>query len=192
MATKIKFTNDVTKGEEEAQGSDGRFNVSSRSDSRGYYNARDEGRLFTVTYEMTDPVAGEYVAYWRNADPNRQLVIVHVDIACLLAARVKLNFVTGVASAGTELTPVNSNKASSNDAADDAVVMAMKGGAAATGIGGLTADGEISFIGVGAADTGEFHVEELVRLGQNDAIGIEVDEIASTGDVWGTIVGYYE
>ena len=35
---KIDFKNDATRAQEEAEGSDGRLNVSGRTDSRGYYN----------------------------------------------------------------------------------------------------------------------------------------------------------
>ena len=143
-------------------------------------------------HEMTDPVAGEYVAYWRNASSDKILVVSSVGVNALLAARIKLNYVTGTAAGGTELTPVNLNKASSRAAPDDSVVMAMEGGAAATGVTGLTADGEIEFLFVGADGHEEFHLSDRVRLGQNDAIGVEVDEIASTGDVFGTMFGFYE
>ena len=195
MGFKIEFTSDKTGSLEEARGSDRRLNVSSRSDSRSYYNSRDQELMFALTFEMAVPIATEYVAYWRNASPDKTLVIsdVGVNVDTVVGARLKLNFVTGVAIEGAELTPVNMNKASSKAAPDDAVVMAMQGGTFATGIGGLTADGQIDFIAVELMGHGEFHLNDRVRLGQNDAIGIEVDELDGTaGDVWGAIFGYYE
>jgi len=189
----IKATSDVTGGIEPIYGSDNRFNVSSRSDSRRYYNSRDKKLAFATVFEMTNPATGEYVAYWRNASKDKTLVISAIGFNCLLAARVKLNYVTGTATGGNELTPVNMNRADGGGAApDDSVVMAMEGGSAASGIGGLTADGTIDFASAGAAGHEEFRLGDTLRLGLNDAIGIEVDEIASTGDVWGVMFGFYE
>jgi len=194
MSTKIKFSNDVSNAEEEAKGSDGRFNVSSRSDSRAYYNSRDEQLVFSVAWNFNTAEAGEYAVYWRNASDSKTLVIDSIGLNGELGTRFKLWYVTGTATSGTELTPINLNKSSSRAAPDDAVVMAMEGGSAGTGIGGLSTDGLIDFVTTGGADGHEeLRLKDRLRLGQNDAIAIEVDELTTTAkDVFGVIFGYYE
>ena len=57
--SRIEFKNDKTRATEETEGSDGRLNVSARSDERGYYNSRDEGQCYTMTYIHRLPADGE-------------------------------------------------------------------------------------------------------------------------------------
>lgn len=192
----IRAESDVSGSIEPIKGSDNRFNVSARSDSRRYYNSRDKKLSFSLVFEMTDPIATEYVAYWRNASPTLTLVISAVGINAeedSTGVRVELDYVTGTAAGGTEIIPLNLNRADGGGAApDDAVVMAMEGGGASTGITGLTADGEIDRISVHAGAHQEFRLGDTLRLGLNDAIAVHVSEITSTGDVYGVMYGFYE
>lgn len=183
---RIEYTNDKTKGTEEAQGSDGRLNVSARSDDRAYYNSRDEGQCYTMVFDHQGAVAAEYSAYLKNTSTTKDLVITNITLNAVQAARIKLWFVTGTAAGGTVKTPVNLNKASNNDAAADG-----RQGDSGDAITGLTTDGQIDFVFVGAAGHEEFHLGDRVRLGQNDAIAIEYDE-GTTGDFGGAIYGYFE
>ena len=50
-ATKLKVSNDVTGAIEEVQGSDGRLNVSSRSDTRSFYSSRDDEQAYVLYIE---------------------------------------------------------------------------------------------------------------------------------------------
>jgi hypothetical protein len=192
VSVKVKFSNDVTNAEEEARGSDGRLNVSSRQDSRAYYNSRDNQLTFSLVFEMSAAATGEYVVYWRNASPDKELVITSAEVFAGEEARAKLWFVTGTAAGGTELTPVNLNKGASRAAPDDATVMAMEGNAS-TPISGLSTAGLIDIVGIpGASDGREFHMVDALRLGQGDAIAIEAEDIATTIAVYGQITGFYE
>jgi len=189
MSIKIEFKNDKTRALEEMEGSDGRANVSSRSDRRSYYNSRDEGRTYSLPFDFQSAESGEYAVYWKNTDTNgRDLVIDSVGLNSVLFARLKLHYVTGDAAGGTSVTPTNLNKSSGNDAA----ATAMEGGSAASGITGLTSVSVIDFVGVPAAGHEEMRLSDRLRLGQGDAIAIEVDEVASASDVFGVIFGYYE
>lgn len=182
----------MTGADEEPKGSDGRLNVSSRSDSRGYYNSRDKGLCFSVVFNMTLCADDEFFAYWRNASPDKTLVISAIGVNAGEACNIKLHFVTGTAASGTELTPVNLNKASSKSAPDDSVVMAMEGNTT-TPISGLTTAGTIDYLGITAANGHEeFRLGDRVRLGQNDAIALEGEDIATTTPIWGVMFGYYE
>lgn len=187
MPLKLWFRNDKNRQLEEMEGSDGRANVSSRADPRPYYNSRDEGESYTVVFDHQSAVAGEYSTYWQNTSTDKKhLVISSIGVNSVQNARIKLWFVTGIASAGTAVTPLNTNKTSPNDAAANA-----RQGASGSGIANLTTDGQIDFLFCPANGHEEFRLTDRVRLGQNDAIAIEYDE-GTTGDFAGVIFGFYE
>ena len=188
MSQEIQYTSDRTGGLEKMQGSDGRANVSSRSDSRGAYNSRDEGQTYSMPFDFQSAAAGEYGAYIKNtSSTGKTLVISYIGVNSVEASRIKLWFVTGTAAGGTPVIPTNLNKTSGNAA----TATAMEGGTAATGITGLSEDGLISPINVPAADSGGGFMDDRVRLGQNDAIALEYDT-GTTGDFSGVIFGYFE
>ena len=188
MATEIQYTSDATGSLEKAQGSNGRFNTSARSDSRSYYNSRDVGQTFSIAFDFQSAAAGEYAVYFQNTSTTGLTFVVDaIGINSVEASRVKLWFVTGTAAAGNALTATNLNKNSANAA----TATAREGGAAATGITGLTTDGLIDFAYVMATGHEEFRLSDRVRLGQNDALAIEYDE-GTGGDVSGVIFGFFE
>ena len=99
MAQEIQYTSDRTGSVEKMQGSDGRANVSSRSDSRGYYNSRDEGQAFAIPFDFQSATAGEYGAYVKNtSSTGKTLVISGIGANSVEASRIKLWFVTGTAA----------------------------------------------------------------------------------------------
>lgn len=191
MSIKIRYSDDRGRGLTEVQGSDGRLNVSSRSDSRDYYNSRDEQLSFALVWDMTLVATDEFCAYWRNASPDKDLIVTHMTLVADEAASFKIHKVTGTASAGTELTPENMNAASSRAAPDDAVVMAMSG-TTTTPISGLTTAGVIRRVPVEASVETEIEFHDTFRLGHNNAVAVEAEEIATTAPVFGVIYGYYE
>lgn len=184
---RTEYKNDQTRALEEAEGSDGRLNVSSRADGRGYYNSRDEKQCYTVAFDFQSAAAGEFAAYWKNESTSKELVISSIGLNSVEASRIKLWVVTGTAAAGTVLTPTNLNVPSSKAA----TAIAMEGGSASTGITGLTGAKLIDFAYVSATGHEEFRLDDRLRLGQNDAIAIEYDE-GTGGDLSGVIFGYYE
>ena len=100
MSFKISFANDVTNALEEARGSDGRLNVSSRSDSRAYYNSRDEGLTFSAVFDMSAVMTDEFFAYWRNASATLDLVITSISVWGGEAMSFKLHFMDATAATG--------------------------------------------------------------------------------------------
>jgi hypothetical protein len=192
MSVKIRQTSDKTGAEEEVQGSDNRQNVSARADSRGYYNSRDEGMAFSVVYNMSLADTGEMLVYWSNASPDKTLVISAVGVNAFEPVDIKLHFVTGTAASGTVLVPVNLNKASAKAAPTDAAVSCMEGNGT-TPIANLTSAGVIDYIGISAAQGHvQLRLDDRVRLGQNDAIALEVEAASTPGAIYGVIFGYYE
>ena len=183
---RIEYKNDRTRATEEMEGSDGRANVSSRSNSRVYYNSRDERQTYAVPYDHESAAAGEFSVYLENTSSTKEMVISRASFNSVEFARVKLWFVTGTAAGGTLITPTNLNKGSSNDA--DALVRQAAAGDAITG---LTTQGLIDHEFVSATGHGEFSINDTVRLGQNDAIVIEYDE-GVTGDLVGVIDIFFE
>ena len=194
MSFKIKFSNDVTNAEEEARGSDGRLNVSSRSDDRAYYNSRDEGLTFSVVHTMASVATDEFFSYWRNASADKTLVIRSVTVWGGEPMSFKLHLMdTVAATGGTEVVPSNMNGASAKAAPDDSVVMCMQGNAT-TPITGAASSRLIGRVGmVAVQEESHFDVTgDVIRLGQNNALGIEAEEVATVIDVDAMIVGYYE
>lgn len=192
MSFKISFANDVTNAEENVRGSGGRLNVSSRQDSRGYYNSRDEGLAFATAFTMASVATDEFFAYWRNASPTLTLVISALRINPSEPSSAKVHIVTGTATGGTEVVPANMNAESSKAAPDDSVVMAMQGNAS-TPITGITTAGVIDNIALEAdAKTYYLSFDDRVRLGQNDGIAVEAELMATTGLISAMIWGYYE
>ncbi len=186
--TEITYQNDVHGSLQRTQGSDGRLNVSSRTDGRGYYNSRDLGQSYSVSFSHPLSAAGEYSFYFKNNSTSKHFVVSDLDIHSDLGGRFKLWFVTGTGGDGVSVTPTNLNRNSNNDA--DATV--LEDGAGTT-ISGLTQDGLVDFMGVSADGGDRILVNDRIRLGQGDAIALEMDEATSgTPDVWGTMIGYFE
>jgi hypothetical protein len=183
---RIEFKNDQTRAFEEAEGSAGRLNVSSRSDTRSYYISRDMAQAYSLVFDHQDAAAGEYSVYWKNDSSEKDLVISSLGVNSVNAARVKLWFVSGTAGGGATSTPTNLNKKSSNDA-DSTSRNASSG----SGISGLSTISPIDFVFVQATGHQELRLTDRVRLGQNDAIAIEYDE-GTTGDFGGVIFGFFE
>lgn len=183
---RIDYINDVTGSLQEVRGSDSRLNVSARADARAYYNSRDVEQTYTVVFDHQGAAAAEYSVYWQNVSKTDTLVISSIGVNSVNASRIKLWFVTGTAAGGTVLTPTNTNKHSSSDA--DSL---SRQGDSGDAISGLTTDGVIDFLAVGATGHEEFRLSDRLRLGQNDAIALEYDE-GTTGDFWGVIYGYFE
>ena len=188
MAFKLEATSDVSGSDQPIKGSDNRLNTSGRVDNRSYYNSRDEGQAYSTCWDFQSAEAGEFAAYFSNTSTSgKQFVIDSIGFNGATDARIKLWFVSGTAAGGDLLTPTNLNRTSPNAA----TATAMGGGSAATGITGLTSDALIDCAFVKAGGHEEFRLADRVRLGQNDAIGIEFDE-GTSGDVSGVIFGYFE
>jgi len=183
---RIEFKNDKTRAIEEQEGSDGRANVSSRSDSRAYYNARDIKQRYSIVFDHQSAVATEKSLYIENTSSTKELVLSSIGINTVENARIKMWFVSGTAAGGSVLTPTNSNKGSSNDA--DAIVRQGDSGDAITG---LTTISAIDFAAVAANGHEEFRLGDTIRLGQNDAICLEYVE-GTTGDFFGVAFIMFE
>ena len=186
MAQEIQYTSDATGSIQKTMGSDGRLNVSSRADSRSYYNSRDEQQAYSISYNMDVAAAGEYIVYLQNNSTTGKILVVDaIGINSDSEARFKLWYVTGTASGGNTLTPTNLNKSSSNAA----TATVREGGTEATGIAGLTTSGLVDFLFCNGHE--EFRLGDRLRLGQNDAIAIEMDE-GTAVDSFGVIFGFFE
>lgn len=186
---RIEFKNDMTRAIEEVEGSDGRFNVSSRSDPRPYYNSRDEGQSYTLTFDHATAGDGEYSFYLQNTSTTKVLVVSSIGLNATNIARFKLWEVTGTAGNGVSRTPKNTNLTSPNDAAAGTAL--HDGGG--TAISGLTVAGaEIDDISVVANGHEEMRLSDRVRIGQNDAIALEMDTGTSTPTAFGVVFFYYE
>jgi len=186
---RIEYKNDQTRSLEEAEGSDGRMNVSARSDERAYYNSRDVGQCYTMTFNHPSAADGQYSFYLQNTSVDKTLVMSSIGVNSTNIARLKLWSVTGTAANGVARVPHNLNEASPNDAAAST---ALHDGGGTT-ISGLSTEGiEVDDIQLIANGHEEFRLSDRKRLGQNDAIALEVDLATSTPTVFGVVFFYYE
>lgn len=186
MSINIEVKNDKTGAKEDVQGSDGRFNTSSRSDSRAYYNSRDKMQTYTAVYDHQSAVAAEQSVYMKNTSESKTLVLTHAGLNAEENCRVRLCFVSGTAAGGSEVTPTNTNKSSSFTAAVE-----MRQGESGDAITGLTSLGCVDFAAVPANGHTEFLLGDTIRLGQNDAVAIEYTQ-GTTGDFYGVIGMFFE
>lgn len=186
MAQKIQFTSDVTGSEEQTRGSDGRLNVSSRTDSRSYYNSRDESQAFSLVWDDASSEAGDMIVYWKNTDTTgKSLVIDSVGLNSENASSFKLHVVTGTAAAGPTIIPLCLNRATPKSAQATAME------AAGTAITGLSSVGVVDHASVPADGHEEFRIDDRLRIGQDQAIAVELEQ-GTTGRTWGVVFGYYE
>jgi len=148
-----------------------RLDVSARAASREYYESRDQGQVYSVISVDATAVANEESMYLQNISTSKDMIIDTIVISTDTASLWRVKFVTGTAAGSSALTPVNLNKASSNDA--DAVA---RGDGAITG---LTDAGDLMLVRIGAAGHDELNFSEALRLGQNDAIAIECETNAA-------------
>ncbi len=185
---RIEYIDDVGGNFQEAHGSDSRLNVSSRADNRAYYNSRDQAQAYTWVYSHTASAAGEYSLYLQNTSVSKTLVISSIGCNSDLGVNVKLWFATGTATNGSSITGTNLNKSSSNVAAATAIEHADT-----TALGGFSLDVIIDYLTVNIKSHEEFRLSDRLRLGQNDAIVLEVDAATSgTPLVYGVVFGYFE
>ena len=185
MSLEIEFANDVTNAQEKTRGSDGRLNVSSRSDNRSYYVSRDESEAFSLVWDDASSAAGDYIVYWKNTDvTGRKLILEAVGLNSTNACSFKLSTVTGTAS-GASITPVCLNRSQPRSAS------AITIEAAGTAITGLTEDLVIDHAACAAAGHEEFRLKDRLILGQDQAVAIEYEQ-GTTGRTWGVLFGYYE
>ncbi len=182
---RIDYKSDKSRGLEEVEGSDGRLNVSARSDIRGYYNSRDEGQTYTLHWDDTAADAADFVVVWKNVrQDGKTLIISSVGINCALLSVVQLVFVSGTATGGSILTPTNLNKSAPHATPDGT----SRGNAALANLS------EISIIDAVNLQVGgheEMRLFDRVQLGQNDAVAIKY-ATGSQGRCFGVMFGFYE
>jgi len=183
MSHTIQYTSDSSGGLELVRGSDARFNVSARQDSRSYYNSRDKSQAFSLVWDDASSAAGDYILHWKNTS-DKHLVIDSVGLNTENAGSFKLHVVTGTA-VGTAVVPFCLNTATIKPAVSTAVE------AAGTAITGLTSIGVVDHAAVSAGGHEEFRLDDRLRIGLDGALAVEFEQ-GTTGRTWGVIFGYFE
>lgn len=183
---RIEYKNDVTRALEEAEGSDGRMNVDARSGGITYHNSKHLGQTYAMTFEHLTAANGEYSFYMKNDSTDMTLVVSDIGVNSVVVSRLKLWSVTGTATGAGDIIPRNMNLVSSLTATGS--FKQDTGGA----IGGITTSGiAIDDVQCSAGGHEELRLSDRLRLGQGDAIALEVDTTAG-GNVFGVVFFYYE
>ena len=142
-----------------------------------------------MTYDHPSAADGQYSFYLQNTSTNLVLVISAVVVNATNIARVKLWEITGTAADGVARTPKNENLSSANDA-DTSTALHDGGG---TTISGLSTSGiEIKDASIIANGHVRLELKDTVRLGQNNAIALEMDTGTSTPTIFGEIEFFFE
>ncbi len=192
MSIVIRYSDDRGNGLADVQGSDGRLNVSARSDARVYYNSRDEHLVFAVPFLVTLMDTDENFVAWRNASDDKELVIASIAVTTFEQLDVEWHVGTGTPASGTTIVPVNMNQGSKRSAPTDGVESVMMG-TTTTPLTGLTSDGVVADLRVQVtAPSTIFNFQDTIRLGQNDTFFGQLGTASTPGFVRGAIYGYYE
>lgn len=193
--TIIQVRSDKNGGQEHIDGSDNRLNTSSRSDSRGYYNSRDESETYTMVFDDASATANDFVAYLKNTKADgKHLVVDRVEVYTASATGVfKLHTVDSSVppAGGSAISPTNLNqggiaRTSTSDAQgpsdSSATPMTIASTLDQPGITGTS----------GAFALGVIKMTDELRLGQNQAIALEYDAGTADSRVFGTIYFFFE
>ncbi len=188
---KITYTNDVNGNLQEVQGSDGRLNVSSRADGRGYYNSRDESESFTLVYEDANCSSGDYVAYIKNTKTDgKHMVIRSVGLNSDTNTAFQFVTVSGTPAGGAVAATMNNlNQAGvAKTASADAFTVVDSD---TTSISGLTTDKVLDCVNVSANGHEEFRLQDQLRIGQDQAVAV-LCKAGTSVSAHGVIFVYFE
>ncbi len=188
---RIQFIDDVLGNFQETHGSDSRLNVSARSDTRGYYNSRDESESFTLLFDDANCTALDFCVHLQNTKTDgKHMVIRSASVNSDSNSAFDFVLVTGTAGGGAvAATPVNLNQAG---VAKTATVTANTVvDSDANPITGLTVGSELDHVNVLANAHEEFRFQDQVRIGQDQAVGIRC-KIGTGVSCFGIIFFYFE
>lgn len=191
MSGKIRYSDEITKALAEVQGTDGRLNVSSRADGRGYYNSRDMSETYNLLFDDANATADDIVVYLKNDKTDgKHLVVNNITVNGEVLSKFTLVTVTGTAAGGAAVSPVNLNFAG---VSKEATVTALAtADSSVTPMSGLTVDKEVSALQVQAGGREKFVLADQPRLGQGQAMGIRMDSGTADSYVFGTINFFFE
>ncbi len=185
----ITFQNDKSGFHETTHGSDGRLNVSSRSDSRAYYNSRDQKKMYSLVFDDAACSADDFNVSLFNDDALLKMVIRSIEVNALAVASFKLHQVTGAAGGGAvAATPVNLHLGE----ADAVVTASTVVNSDSSPISSLTSSLVIAHKSVQASGSGIFFLDDTLRVAKGQGIAIEMDSGANATRVFGTIFFYFE
>lgn len=189
MAINIEVSSDKTGGTEVIQGSDRRFNVSSRQDSRIYYNSRDDSLSFTLNWDDASTATGDYVLIWINDHVSKTLVVEGIEIGSQYGSDWQLQSISSpVAGGGTVATPGCLNRVKTSVAQ----ATARTAVSATVTIGG-SIDIILSHKSVGAREGDDWDLHDSVRIGPGGAVALQcILTDTSPGLTQGSLVAYYE
>jgi hypothetical protein len=146
-----------------------RGNVSAKTNPRIFYASRDDQQAYNAIMDNGfSAAAGNYVFYFKNTSTTRNCFIKHIEFHSVEAVKWRIWEVSGVAAAGTTITPSNLNLSSGLGAE----AICMGGGATITG---LTTIKQIGVHRTEALSESEMNYEDALILGPGKAIAVEYD-----------------
>ena len=184
MSLELFHQNDQTGAFEATKGSDGRQNVSSRSDDRIYYISRDFSEAYSIVYQDATAAAGTIILNCVNDANDLALVVHSVGFNAIQRTTLELIETTGVPTGGSVITPFCLNRVTVHTAQ-----CTVRGNDA---LGVVTSSGEFDHAQVEAGGHEEFRIRDSIRIGPGGSFGLNVETTVSAGIVEGVIFIYFE
>jgi len=161
-----------------------RLMVAASTNIKGHFISRDDNLAVNPVSHDATAAAGTHVFYFKNDSATRDFFVDLMRVGGVASILWKVWSVTGTAADGSALTPVNLNLKSGATAEATA-----RGGDAITG---LTQVDEIATVRSAANANTDIPFDDMLILGQGDAIAVEADAVSSTDVAEVLMRGYYE
>lgn len=158
-----------------------RLKVDAQTNLTAHFVSLRDQLAFNLSSLDTGGAANDYIAYLQNTSPTRLLFIDIVRVGAANAVVFKVSSVTGTAAGSSALTPQNLNLTSSVAAEATA-----RGDGAITG---LTEDRLLALDRVAAGTSSIIPFDDILVLGENDAIAVEYD--SGTGGQAEVVVRFF-
>ena len=145
----------------------GRAMVDAETNLTPHFVSLDDGLAFNAVSIDAAAAAGDYILYFQNTSSSRLFFVDIIRVAAANNALWKVAEVTGTASGSSALTPFNMNLTSGSAAEATA-----RGSGA---VSGLTESSVIATVRSLANANAEIPFDDILILGENDAIAVEYD-----------------
>lgn len=176
---------------EEQSGSDRRRNVSSRSDGRGFYNARDKGLAFSMVFRDANCTAGDWNATLFNDRTDGLHMVIHaVGLNAEATSEVELLQITGTAATGAVVAvPFNLNPAKFTNVAQ--VIAHTSPDSDASPVSGIVAAGEVDHVLIPAYGHEELRLDDMFRLGPGQGCGVRAGVLHTAGALISGVIFFF-
>ncbi len=161
-----------------------RLKVEASTDLVGHFVSLEDGQAFNVVSHTASAAAGQHILYLKNTSPTRTMFVNLLRVGASSAAVWKIWEVTGSAGTATVLTPSNLNLSSG--------ILAEADSRGDLAVEGLTQGSQLAHVRHGVNMHADIPFDDILILGQNDAIAVEYDAGVNGSTAESLIRFYYK